>query len=57
MSHETKIVKIVQNCDMYIGRACFRDGWQLKSSRWKNPFSLKNTKIEILYVNCTKNIS
>jgi hypothetical protein len=31
--------KIVQDCDAYIGRQCFRGGWQLRKSPWANPFS------------------
>lgn len=38
---------IVRNCDVYIGRQCFRGGWQppaarrsrLRKSAWSNPFS------------------
>jgi len=33
--------KIIQGCDVYIGRACFRGGWNLKKSKWSNPFSVK----------------
>lgn len=32
---------VVQDCDVYIGRACFRGGWELKQSMWHNPFSVK----------------
>lgn len=33
--------EIVQDCDVYIGRAVNRGGWKLKASKWKNPFSVK----------------
>ena len=32
---------VVQDCDVYIGRACFRGGWKLKQSKWHNPYSVK----------------
>lgn len=32
--------KIVQGCDLYIGRPCFRGGWNLSGSKWANPFSV-----------------
>lgn len=42
---ETKVVrirrrnnKIIQDCDIYIGRRCFNGGWQLPTSKWHNPF-------------------
>ncbi|CAF0938183.1 unnamed protein product [Rotaria sordida] len=33
--------KIVQDCDIYIGRACNMGGWQLNQSKWYNPYSVK----------------
>jgi hypothetical protein len=33
--------QIVQDCDIYIGRACNMGGWRLKQSKWYNPFSVK----------------
>lgn len=43
----TRVVKIqrknnvvVQDCDVYIGRACMRGGWNLPQSKWYNPFSV-----------------
>jgi hypothetical protein len=33
--------KIVQDCDIYIGRACNMGGWQLAQSKWHNPYSVK----------------
>ncbi|CAF1247059.1 unnamed protein product [Rotaria sp. Silwood1] len=33
--------KIVQDCDIYIGRACNMGGWQLNQSKWHNPYSVK----------------
>ncbi len=33
---------VVQGCDVYIGRACNMGGWNLKQSKWRNPFSLKS---------------
>lgn len=32
--------KVIQDCDVYIGRACFRGGWELKQSEFHNPFSV-----------------
>ena len=32
---------IVQNCDVYIGRAWNMGGWKLNQSIWHNPFSAK----------------
>jgi len=37
-----KAGKVVQGCDVYIGRACFRGGWELKKSKWANPFSARS---------------
>lgn len=36
--------KIVQGCDIYIGRECKRGGWDLPSSKWANPFTLASVK-------------
>jgi hypothetical protein len=33
--------KIVQDCDIYIGRACNMGGWRLPHSKWHNPYSVK----------------
>ena len=33
--------QVVQDCDLYIGRACNMGGWRLKQSKWHNPFSVK----------------
>lgn len=33
--------KIVQDCDIYIGRACNMGGWNLSQSKWHNPYSVK----------------
>jgi hypothetical protein len=35
--------QIVQNCSVYIGRACYRGGWEIPQSKWKNPFTLRNS--------------
>ena len=32
--------KIIQDCDVYIGRACNQGGWNLPDSKWANPFKL-----------------
>lgn len=32
---------VVQDCDVYIGRACNTGGWNLKQSKWCNPFPVK----------------
>lgn len=33
--------KIVQDCDIYIGRQCNMGGWRLPKSKWHNPYSAK----------------
>eukprot|EP01102_Stenamoeba_stenopodia_P023045 TRINITY_DN9802_c0_g2_i1.p2 TRINITY_DN9802_c0_g2~~TRINITY_DN9802_c0_g2_i1.p2 ORF type:complete len:158 (+),score=36.22 TRINITY_DN9802_c0_g2_i1:206-679(+) len=33
--------RVIQDCDVYIGRNCNRGGWNLPKSKWANPFSLK----------------
>lgn len=32
--------QIVQDCDVYIGRAVSRGGWNLPQSKWANPFTI-----------------
>lgn len=32
---------IIQDCDIYIGRACNMGGWDLPQSKWHNPFTSK----------------
>lgn len=32
--------QVVQWCDLYIGRACYRGGWALPQSKWHNPFTV-----------------
>jgi hypothetical protein len=34
--------RIVQDCDIYIGRECTRGGWDLPRSKWHNPFTLSS---------------
>ena len=34
--------KVIQDCDVYIGRACFRGGWNLPASKWANPYALSD---------------
>ena len=34
--------QIIQDCDIYIGRACNMGGWNLPESKWHNPFTSKN---------------
>lgn len=31
---------VVQDCDIYIGRAMYQGGWRLPGSKWANPFRL-----------------
>ena len=45
---ETKVVrirrsgdKIVQDCDIYIGRRITMGGWNLQESIWRNPYDVK----------------
>jgi len=33
--------KIVQDCDIYIGRVCNMGDWKLSQSKWHNPYSVK----------------
>ena len=32
--------KIIQDCDVYVGRACYQGGWKLPKSKWANPFKV-----------------
>lgn len=32
--------RVVQDCDVYIGRECRMGGWTLDRSKWANPFSI-----------------
>ncbi|SNW63019.1 hypothetical protein ORPV_1115 [Orpheovirus IHUMI-LCC2] len=32
--------KVVQDCDVYIGRRCNMGGWNLPESKWANPFKI-----------------
>jgi hypothetical protein len=32
--------KVVQDCDVYIGRQVARGGWNLPESKWANPFTI-----------------
>lgn len=34
--------KVVQGCDVYIGRAVERGGWNLPQSKWHNPFTVSS---------------
>lgn len=34
--------QLIQNCDVYIGRAVNYGGWSLPESKWANPFLMKN---------------
>ena len=33
--------QVVQDCDVYIGRACNMGGWHLPQSKWHNPYTVK----------------
>uniref|UniRef100_A0A1X7T7B2 DUF4326 domain-containing protein n=1 Tax=Amphimedon queenslandica TaxID=400682 RepID=A0A1X7T7B2_AMPQE len=33
--------EVIQDCDIYIGRAVHRGGWNLEASKWANPFKIK----------------
>lgn len=33
--------KVVQGCDVYIGRRMTMGGWNLPESKWANPFTIK----------------
>jgi hypothetical protein len=30
-----------QDCDVYIGRACYQGGWRLPASPWANPYTVQ----------------
>ena len=32
--------RVVQDCDVYIGREVRRGGWDLAASKWANPYSI-----------------
>lgn len=34
---------VVQDCDVYIGRACTYGGWNLDQSKWANPFTIASS--------------
>lgn len=34
--------RVVQDCDVYIGRRLYMGGWRLEASKWANPFSVKS---------------
>lgn len=34
--------KIIQNCDVYIGRRITMGGWNLPQSKWANPFKISD---------------
>jgi hypothetical protein len=34
--------KIIQDCDIYIGRRLTMGGWNLPQSKWANPFTVKS---------------
>ncbi len=34
--------KIVQDCDIYIGRKINMGGWNLPQSKWANPYKIKD---------------
>lgn len=36
--------EIVQDCDIYIGRACNMGGWKLSQSKWYNPYTIGNLR-------------
>lgn len=33
--------QVIQDCDIYIGRACNMGGWHLPQSKWHNPYTVK----------------
>ena len=32
---------VVVGCDVYVGRAMYQGGWRLPTSKWANPFRMK----------------
>ena len=52
--------KIVQGCDVYIGRSCNQGGWSLPNSKWNNPYSVKTfgrQECLLMYENYVRNNS
>jgi len=53
--------KIIQDCDIYIGREVYRGGWNLPRSKWANPFTIKQSgsvgKACLLYYYYLRSIS
>lgn len=45
---------VVQDCDVYIGRACNMGGWRLSQSKWYNPYTVSS--MEIWLSLCMNNI-
>lgn len=44
--------KVIQDCDVYIGKKMMRSGWNLQKSIWFNPFSERDFKNNLsLYQN------
>ena len=41
---QRKAGKVVQGCDIYIGRECKLGGWMLEESVWHNPYKLSDCK-------------
>ena len=40
--------KVIQSCDVYIGRTCTMGGWNLPQSKWHNPFPVSQYGIHTL---------
>lgn len=39
---------VVQDCDVYIGRAVMRGGWNFTRSKWANPFKIGQKGIKTI---------
>ena len=42
MQRNNKGNKIIQDCDLYIGRENMKGGWKLPASDWQNPFKMSD---------------
>lgn len=47
LRRELKTGKILQSCDVYIGRTVKMGGWDLECSKWHNPYRLSDCNGDI----------
>ena len=46
--------KVIQDCDVYIGRAQYQGGWSLPASPWANPFRANSDRKISVHDVCLK---